>query len=138
MIEHGWRLIALEVMPDHVHMFINAPTHESASNIARWVKGRASKYLRDDFSSLKKLTNVMESILRMLLQPDKSVLTPSNGTSRTKKGNEYPIQQVKTCSVAFHPPARSTEALTLRCYFGSNVRFMAMFFNTFLFSQFDW
>lgn len=53
--EHGWRLIALEVMPDHVHMFINAPTHESASDIARWVKGRASKYLRDEFPSLKKL-----------------------------------------------------------------------------------
>lgn len=53
--EHGWNLIALEVMPDHVHMFINAPTHESAADIARWVKGRASKYLRDEFPDLKKL-----------------------------------------------------------------------------------
>lgn len=56
--EHGWRLIALEVMPDHVHMFINAPTHESAAEIARWVKGRASKYLRDEFPSLKKLPSL--------------------------------------------------------------------------------
>ena len=53
--EHGWNLIALEVMPDHVHMFINAPTHESAADIARWVKGRASKYLREEFPDLKKL-----------------------------------------------------------------------------------
>lgn len=53
--EHGWRLIALEVMPDHVHMFINAPTHESAADIARWTKGRASKLLREEFPSLKKL-----------------------------------------------------------------------------------
>ncbi len=56
--EHGWRLIALEVMPEHVHMFINAPTHESAAEIARWVKGRASKYLRDEFPSLKKLPSL--------------------------------------------------------------------------------
>jgi putative transposase len=53
--EHGWKLIALEVMADHVHMFINAPTHESAAEIARWVKGRSSRYLRTEFSSLKKL-----------------------------------------------------------------------------------
>jgi putative transposase len=51
--EHGWKLIALEIMPDHVHMFINAPTHESPADIARWVKGRASKYLRHEFTHLK-------------------------------------------------------------------------------------
>jgi putative transposase len=56
--EHGWKLIALEVMPDHVHMFINAPTHESAADIARWVKGRASRLLRDEFPSLKKLPSL--------------------------------------------------------------------------------
>ncbi|MCJ8280387.1 MAG: IS200/IS605 family transposase, partial [Rivularia sp. ALOHA_DT_140] len=44
--EHGRKLIALEIMPDHVHFFINAPTHEAPSDIARWVKGRASSYLR--------------------------------------------------------------------------------------------
>jgi putative transposase len=29
--EHNWKLIALEVMPDHVHLLINAPTDESPS-----------------------------------------------------------------------------------------------------------
>jgi putative transposase len=53
--EHGWTLIALEIMPDHVHMFLNIPTHESAADIARWVKGRASSYLRKEFPILKKL-----------------------------------------------------------------------------------
>lgn len=57
-IEIGWRVIALEVMPDHVHLLINAPTHESAADIARWVKGRASRYLRDEFPSLKKLPSL--------------------------------------------------------------------------------
>lgn len=53
--EHGWRLIALEVMPDHVHMFINSPPHESPSQIAKWVKGRASNILRKEYPQLKKL-----------------------------------------------------------------------------------
>lgn len=53
--EHGWNLVALEIMPDHVHLFVNAPTHESPAQIIRWVKGRASKYLRQEFPQLKKL-----------------------------------------------------------------------------------
>ena len=53
--EHGWKLIALEIMPDHVHFFINAPTDESPSQIAKWVKSRASHYLRKEFPDLKKL-----------------------------------------------------------------------------------
>ncbi|WP_424098375.1 IS200/IS605 family transposase [Moorena producens] len=56
--EHGWKLIALEIMPDHVHMFLNAPTHESPAEIARWVKGRASHHLRKEFPSLKKLPSL--------------------------------------------------------------------------------
>jgi putative transposase len=38
--EHGWKLIALEIMPDHVHFFINAPTDEAPSQIAKWIKGK--------------------------------------------------------------------------------------------------
>jgi putative transposase len=53
--EHNWKLIALEIMPDHVHMLINAPTDEAPSQIAKWVKGRAAKLLRDEFPQLKKL-----------------------------------------------------------------------------------
>ncbi len=56
--EHGWKLIALEIMPDHVHLFVNAPTHESAADIARWVKGRASKLLREEFPALRKLPSL--------------------------------------------------------------------------------
>lgn len=56
--EHGWKLIALEIMPDHVHFFINAPTHESPADIARWVKGRAANYLRKEFPHLNKLPSL--------------------------------------------------------------------------------
>lgn len=53
--EHGWKLIALEIMPDHIHFFINAPANESPAQIAKWIKGRASHYLRKEFPDLKKL-----------------------------------------------------------------------------------
>jgi len=53
--EHGWKLIALEIQPDHVHLFVNTPTHESPADVARWVKGRASHHLRKEFPELKKL-----------------------------------------------------------------------------------
>ena len=56
--EHGWKLIALEVMPDHVHCFINAPTHESPADMARWIKGRASHHLRKEFPELLKLPSL--------------------------------------------------------------------------------
>lgn len=59
--EHGWKLIALEIMSDHVHMFINAPTHESAAQIVRWVKGRSSKQLREEFPQLLKLPTLWSS-----------------------------------------------------------------------------
>lgn len=35
VLEHNWKLIALEIMPDHVHMFLNTPTDESPAEIAR-------------------------------------------------------------------------------------------------------
>lgn len=35
VMEHDWHIIALEIMPDHVHFLINAPTHESPADIAR-------------------------------------------------------------------------------------------------------
>ena len=42
-------------MPDRVHLFINSPPHESATQIVKWVKGRASSVLRKEFPDLKKL-----------------------------------------------------------------------------------
>ncbi len=61
--EHNWRLIALEIQPDHVHMFINAPTDEAPSQIAKWVKGRASHHLRKEFPSFKKTTRIVDTDL---------------------------------------------------------------------------
>lgn len=53
--EHGWKILAQEIMPDHIHILLNAPTFESAAEIARWIKGRASRELRQSYPDLKKL-----------------------------------------------------------------------------------
>lgn len=53
--ENRWRIIAMEIMPDHVHLFINAkPTDDPATTI-RKIKGRASHHLRKEFPELLKL-----------------------------------------------------------------------------------
>lgn len=53
--EHRWKLIAQEVMPDHVHILVNLKPQDSASLVANRIKGRASKYLRSEFPHLCKL-----------------------------------------------------------------------------------
>lgn len=51
--EHGWNIIALEVMPDHVHLFVKARAKDSPSFVANQIKGFTSRTLRDEFPSLK-------------------------------------------------------------------------------------
>ena len=51
--EKGVELIALEVMPEHVHMFVDVPPTLSMSSLMYYVKGRASRYLRQEFPRLK-------------------------------------------------------------------------------------
>ena len=51
--EHGWKIIALEVMPDHVHIFVKARAKDSPSFVANQFKGFTSRTLRGEFPSLK-------------------------------------------------------------------------------------
>ncbi len=53
--EHDWRLIALEIMPDHVHLFLEVDPTFAPSVIIKRVKGRASHHLRKEFPRLLKL-----------------------------------------------------------------------------------
>jgi putative transposase len=52
-VEHDWTIIALEVMPDHVHLFVKAHPKHSPSFIANQVKGFPSRILRDEFPHLR-------------------------------------------------------------------------------------
>lgn len=53
--ENNWFLIALEIMPDQVHLFLNADPSFAPSIIIKRIKGRASHHLRKEFPDLKKL-----------------------------------------------------------------------------------
>ena len=44
-----WKIIALEIMPDHVHLLVNVKPTDSASFVMQRVTGRASSYLRKEF-----------------------------------------------------------------------------------------
>ncbi|WP_083887276.1 IS200/IS605 family transposase [Cyanobacterium aponinum] len=53
--ENDWRLIALEIMPDHIHLFIETNPTYAPSVIIKRVKGRLSHHLRKEFPELLKL-----------------------------------------------------------------------------------
>lgn len=52
--ENGWSIENLEVMPDHVHMFIKAGPTDAVSYIVAQLKGYSSHKLRQKFPSLWK------------------------------------------------------------------------------------
>lgn len=47
-------LLGLEVMPDHVHLLVSVDPSYGISRFSRMVKGRTSRYLRQEFPSLKR------------------------------------------------------------------------------------
>lgn len=53
--ENRWYVIALEVMPDHVHLFLNLKPAGAPADIMRKIKGRASHHMRKEFPELLKL-----------------------------------------------------------------------------------
>jgi len=51
----GWKIEELEVMADHIHLFISAPPFESPTAIVKIVKGVTAKRIFDRFPHLKKI-----------------------------------------------------------------------------------
>ena len=51
--EHGWTIHALEVMPDHVHLFIESDPIYSVAEIVNRLKGASSRLLRSEFPALR-------------------------------------------------------------------------------------
>ncbi|MCW2935615.1 MAG: transposase IS200-like [Actinomycetia bacterium] len=51
--EHEWRIIACEVMPDHVRLFVKTHPKDAPSFIANQLKGFTSRRLRDEFPHLR-------------------------------------------------------------------------------------
>ncbi|MFQ5887934.1 MAG: IS200/IS605 family transposase [Candidatus Hydrothermarchaeales archaeon] len=53
--KHSWDCLALEVMPDHIHLFLSAPPTWQPSKIINLLKGRTSRELRLRYPWLKRL-----------------------------------------------------------------------------------
>ncbi len=47
--ENDWQIVAREVMPDHVHIFVRVRPTDSPAEVARRFKGRTSRVLRCEF-----------------------------------------------------------------------------------------
>ena len=56
--ENDFKIVALEVMPDHVHVFLNALPSISPSDIMAKVKGATSRRLRQEFKHLQHLLSL--------------------------------------------------------------------------------
>jgi len=51
----GCSIVALETMPDHVHLFVNAPPDIAPSILVGRIKGYSSRILRQEFSVLQRM-----------------------------------------------------------------------------------
>jgi len=52
--EKEWQILGLEIMPDHVHIFISTDTGIAPQALVKVLKGRTSKRLREQFWTLKR------------------------------------------------------------------------------------
>ena len=53
--DNNWEIIATEVMPDHVHLFVYADPVTKPEIVVKRFKGRSSRYLRKEFPELLKM-----------------------------------------------------------------------------------
>lgn len=50
----GWEIAKMEIMPDHVHLFLKAPPVDSPHFIVGQLKGYSAHQLRKEFPELKR------------------------------------------------------------------------------------
>lgn len=51
--EHGYEVIEMEVMPDHVHLLLDVPPKKSIVQVVGRIKGLLAHTLRDEFPKLR-------------------------------------------------------------------------------------
>jgi putative transposase len=56
--EHDWTVIEVAIQPDHVHLVIRANPYTLPSDMPRLIKGRSSRYLREEFPQLRTLPSL--------------------------------------------------------------------------------
>jgi putative transposase len=59
--EHGWQIVAQDVMPDHVHLLVRVGLADSPAAVVRTLEGRAAQVLRTEFRCLPRFAKVLWS-----------------------------------------------------------------------------
>lgn len=54
-VEYGFEILGMEVMPDHIHLFVSAPPRYSPADIVKKFKGITGAKLFLEFPKLRKL-----------------------------------------------------------------------------------
>ena len=53
-LSKNWKLLEMEIMPDHLHLFISAPPYESPTGIIKVLKGTSAIQIFKKFTGLRK------------------------------------------------------------------------------------
>ncbi len=56
--DHDWNVRALEIAPDHVHLFVEIHPTDAINQVVKAFKGRSAYLLRKEFSHLTKLPSL--------------------------------------------------------------------------------
>ncbi|OUM90831.1 MAG: transposase [Bacillus thermozeamaize] len=56
--QNDWLILAMEVMPDHVHLFLHCLPTDSPSRMMATIKGFTSRRLREEFPHLRDLPSL--------------------------------------------------------------------------------
>ena len=59
--ECGWQIVAKEVMPGHVHLFVRVGPTDAPAAVVRAFKGRTARVLRQEFLFLRQVAKVLWS-----------------------------------------------------------------------------
>lgn len=59
--ERGWEIVAQEVMPDHVHLFVRVGPTDAPASVVRAFKGHTARVLREEFPYLRRFAKVLWS-----------------------------------------------------------------------------
>lgn len=59
--EHGWQIVAREMMPDRVHVFVLSGPTDAPPAVVLAFKGRTSRVLRPEFQHLRNFAKLLWS-----------------------------------------------------------------------------
>jgi len=52
--DREWNILALEIMPDHIHLFVSVPPKYAPADVVKVFKGWSARYLLKQFPDLAK------------------------------------------------------------------------------------